>query len=216
MMLRSPLRLLSCLLVVAGVIGCDDDGPSGSDDPGLVVDPVFFGVLEEDTVRLAATLNGQPHAVTWEVQYDSIATVTAEGLVTGKLPGFTAVTATSTTNPNLKRSSSITVIAVPTLTLGTARTGLGGSAGTRRYFKVVVPAGKTELKIAMSGGTGDADMYVRFNGLPDTDNWDCRPFAGGNTETCTFANPAAGTWFVMLEAFATYSSVQLLATVTPP
>ena len=216
MMPRSPLRLLSCLLVAALVVGCEDDGPSGSDDPGLVVDPVFFGVLEEDTVRLEAELNGQPHAVTWDVQHDSIATVSATGLVTGKLAGFTAVTATSTTNPNLKRSSSITVIPVPVLTPGTARTGLGGATNTRRYFKIVVPAGKTELKIEMSGGTGDADMYVKQGALPDTDVWDCRPFEGGNAEVCTFANPAAGTWFIMLEAFATYANVSLLGTLTPP
>jgi hypothetical protein len=216
MMPRFPLRLLSCVVVAALVVACNDDGPSGSDDPGLVVDPQFFGVLEEDTVRLEATLNGQPHAVTWDVQHDSIAEVEADGLVTGKRAGYTAVTATSTTNPNLKRSSSITVIPVPVLTPGTALTGLGGATNTRRYFKITVPAGKTELKIEMSGGTGDADMYVLFNGLPDTDSWDCRPFAGGNAETCTFANPSAGTWFIMLEAFATYANVRLLGTLTPP
>ncbi|MGQ0713415.1 MAG: pre-peptidase C-terminal domain-containing protein [Gemmatimonadaceae bacterium] len=214
MMHRLALTV-SCALLAALMVGCGDDGPSGSDDPGLVVTPVFRGVLEDDTLRLAATLNGQPAAVTWEVQHDSIATVNAEGLVTGLRAGFTAVTATSTSNPQMKRSASITVIPVPVLASGVARTGLSGATGTQRFFKIVVPAGTTKLTITMSGGTGDADLYVRFGQLPTLGTFDCAPFLGGNAESCTFDNPAVGTWFIMLDAFAAYAGARLVGTLTP-
>jgi hypothetical protein len=39
--------------------------------------------------------------------------------------------------------------------------------------------------------------------------YDCRPYLGGNAETCTFATPSAGTWYVMLNAYAAYSGVTL-------
>src|SRR5688572_25131930 len=145
MMPRSPLRLLSCFLLAALVVGCDDAGPSGNDDPGLQVDPSFIGVIETDTVRLEALLNDQAVPVTWDVQYDSIATVSQDGLVTTLLPGFTAVTATSTTNPQLKRSASITVTAVTALTSGTAVTVSATAVGSRLLRKITVPTGATSL-----------------------------------------------------------------------
>ena len=44
--------------------------------------------------------------------------------------------------------------------------GLSGAAGSQKYFKIDVPAGRT-LSFRLSGGTGDADMYVRFGSRPD-------------------------------------------------
>jgi vibriolysin len=64
----------------------------------------------------------------------------------------------------------------------------------------------------MSGGTGDADMYVRFNQAPTSTTYDCRPFRSGNNETCTFAAPAHGTWYVMLNGYTSYSNVSLSVT----
>ena len=214
MMPRSPLRLLPCLLLAAVAVGCGDDGPSGPDDPGLVVTPEFRGVPETDTLRLAATLNGQPAAVTWEVQYDSIATVTSEGLLTALSPGFTAVTATSTTNPQVRRSASITVIAVPTLTSGTAVSVSGsGARFTPAYRKITVPAGADSLVVTMSGGSGDVDLYLRPGGVPTSSNNVCASENAGNTERCKITNPAAGTWFLLLLLWDPYSGVSLRATV---
>ena len=214
MLPRSTLRLSCALLAALAFAGCDDDGPSGSDDPGLEVTPLFTGIAEGDTLRLRATLNGQPATVTWDSQYDSVATVSADGLVTAVSGGFTPITATATTG-SLMRSASITVIPIPVLVSGTARTGLSGATGSQQFFKITIPAGVTSLRFEMSGGTGDADLYVRRGARPTLDVFDCAPFAGGNAETCTFNNPAAGTWYVLLDAFAAYSGVRLVATVTP-
>jgi hypothetical protein len=208
--------MLSCLMVAALVAGCDDDGPSGSDDPGLVVTPSFRGVPETDTLRLTASLNGTAAPVTWDVQYDSIASVTPDGLLTALLPGFTAVTATSTTNPQLKRSASITVIAVGLLESGDTVTVSGsGPQGSASYRKIAVPAGADSLVVRMDGGTGDVDLYLRHGAVPTTSTFACRSWNSGNTEECIIADPAAGTWFILLDLFTPYTGADLVATVYP-
>lgn len=214
MLPRSAFRLSCALIAAFAFVGCDDDTPSGNDDPGLEVTPLFTGIAEGDTLRLSARLNGQPVAVTWDSQFDSVATVDATGLVTAVSGGFTPITATATSG-QMVRSASITVIPIPVLVSGTARTGLSGATGSQQYFKITIPAGITQLKFTMSLGTGDADLYVRRGARPTLDVFDCAPFAGGNAEECTFNNPAAGTWYVLLDAFAAYSGVRLVATVTP-
>jgi hypothetical protein len=65
------------------------------------------------------------------------------------------------------------------------------------------------------GGTGDADLYVRFGSPPTTATYNCRSWANGNTETCTFAAPSAGTWYVMVRAYSTFSGVTLTGSYTP-
>jgi hypothetical protein len=51
---------------------------------------------------------------------------------------------------------------------------------------------------------------VDVNSSPTVGSYDCRPYRAGNSETCIIPAPAAGTYFVMLRAFATYSGVTLV------
>jgi hypothetical protein len=103
---------------------------------------------------------------------------------------------------------------VTTLSNGVAVTGLSDSVDGLAYFKIVVPSGQTQLDIVMSGGTGDADMYVRFGSKPTGTTWDFRPFLAGNDESVSIVNPEAGTYYIMLDAFQAYSGVSLIATYT--
>jgi PKD repeat protein len=98
---------------------------------------------------------------------------------------------------------------------GVAKTGLAGNSGTTQTFTMVVPAGATNLKFVTSGGTGDADLYVKFGSAPTTTSYDCRPFLSGNAETCNIAAAQAGTYYVMLRAYSTYSGVSLTGSYTP-
>src|SRR6201991_2352610 len=81
-------------------------------------------------------------------------------------------------------------------------------------YTVVVPSGAHNLKIAISGGSGDADLYVRLGSAPTTSTYDCRPFVTGNTESCTATAPQAGTYFIMINGFSAFSGVTLKATWT--
>ncbi len=95
------------------------------------------------------------------------------------------------------------------LTNNVALTGLAGSSGSKKYYTLEVPAGQPTLSFEISGGTGDADLYVRHGAVPSSSTYDCRPYKSGNAELCTFNNPQAGTWYVMVHAYSTYSAVTL-------
>ena len=99
---------------------------------------------------------------------------------------------------------------------GVPVTGLSGSTGSETHYTVAIPAGATNLSISISGGTGDADLYVKFGSQPTTSSYDCRPYKYGNNETCDFASPSAGTYYVMLRGYSAYSGVTLEATWDEP
>jgi vibriolysin len=98
------------------------------------------------------------------------------------------------------------------LTNGVPKTGLSGASGSTQFFTLEVPAGATNLKFQLSGGSGDGDLYVRRGSAPTTSTYDCRPYKSGNNETCDFAAPQAGTWHVMLRGYTSFSGATLLAT----
>ncbi|RJE73350.1 alkaline serine protease [Pseudoalteromonas sp. MSK9-3] len=87
-----------------------------------------------------------------------------------------------------------------------------GANGSETMYKISVPAGSTSLAIDLSGGTGDADLYVQVGQQPTLNSYNCRPYKTGNTESCSFANPAAGDWYVMLHGYSQYSGASLKAT----
>jgi vibriolysin len=91
-------------------------------------------------------------------------------------------------------------------------TGLSGSTGTNAYYKLNVPPGWPRLTFTTWNGAGDVDLYVKFGATPTTSSYDCRPYVSGNAETCTFTAPAVGDWYVMLNAYSTYSGVSLKGT----
>jgi uncharacterized protein YkwD len=109
--------------------------------------------------------------------------------------------------------------AAPTaLVNGTPVTGLAAARGSNLQFTIDVPAGASSLKFQQSGGTGDADMYIRFGAPPTTQTWDYRPYVDGNEETVTPPAATAGTWYVMVRGYAAFTGVTLVASfsTTPP
>ena len=100
------------------------------------------------------------------------------------------------------------------LSNGVAKTGLSAATGASLSFVMDVPAGATNLKFAMSGGTGDADLYVRYGAAPTSTTYDCRPYVGGNTETCTYTTVQAGRYYVMLNGYSAFSGVSLTGSYT--
>jgi hypothetical protein len=77
-----------------------------------------------------------------------------------------------------------------------------------------VPSGASNLTFSASGGTGDADMYVKFGSAPTDTSYDCRPYKSGNAESCTYATPSAGTYYVRLHAYSAFSGVSLVGDYT--
>lgn len=92
-----------------------------------------------------------------------------------------------------------------------AVSGLGAASGTALGYTVTVPSGATQLRVAISGGSGDADLYLRQGSAPTDTTYTCRPYLSGNNETCTISNPAAGTWHVRIKAYSTFSGLTVRA-----
>jgi vibriolysin len=97
----------------------------------------------------------------------------------------------------------------PYLSNGVPVAGLAGATSSAKYYRIAVPAGRN-LVVKISGGSGDADLYTRFGARPTTATYACRPYAAGNTETCTHNAAAVGDWYVMVRGFAAYSGLTLV------
>jgi Zn-dependent metalloprotease/PKD repeat protein len=78
-------------------------------------------------------------------------------------------------------------------------------------YTMPVSAGHT-VTFTISGGTGDADLYVRAGAAPTTTSYNCRPYLTGNSETCTFTPSANTTYYVGVRAYSSYSGVTLKGT----
>ena len=101
-----------------------------------------------------------------------------------------------------------------TLTKGVAVTGLSATQGNSLYYTLSVPSGASNLTFNLSGGTGDADLYVQFGSQPTDTSYVCRPYLNGNNETCTIAAPSAGTYHVRVKAYSSFSGASLVGDYT--
>jgi serine protease len=121
-----------------------------------------------------------------------------------------ALTVTDDDGATNTRMQSVTVgTASNVLQNGVPVNNISGASGSQQFWTMNVPAGASSLKFTIAGGTGDADMYVRFGSAPTTSTYDCRPYLNGNNETCNIATAQAGTYHVMLRGYTAYSGVAL-------
>lgn len=94
---------------------------------------------------------------------------------------------------------------------GVAVNGISGARGQERLFSLAVPSGAKGLHFAISGGTGDADIYVRFGSAPTRTTYDYRPYLNGNDETVDPNPIQTGTYYVLVRGYTAYSGVSLIA-----
>ncbi|HLM44655.1 MAG TPA: pre-peptidase C-terminal domain-containing protein, partial [Myxococcaceae bacterium] len=103
-------------------------------------------------------------------------------------------------------------VASTPLTNGVATTGISGAASSEKHYYLDVTAGRAS-SFVMSGGTGDADLYVRIGSQPTTTSYNCRPYLSGNNETCNIASQTTNQrMHVMIRGYSSYSSVSLKGT----
>ncbi len=79
-------------------------------------------------------------------------------------------------------------------------------------YNETVQAGHT-VTFAISGGSGDADLYVRAGSAPTTSSYTCRPYKAGNSESCTFTPSSTTTYYIKVRAYQTFSGVTLTETM---
>ncbi len=93
---------------------------------------------------------------------------------------------------------------------GVPVSGISGATDSQQFWTMSVPSGATNLQFQTSGGPGDADLYVQFGSAPTLTTYDCGPVTSTNEEICSFPSPAAGTWYVMVDGYASYSGMTLV------
>ncbi len=94
---------------------------------------------------------------------------------------------------------------------GIDESGLSGAQGSWQDYTFEVAEGASSLEVLISGGSGDADLYVRYGSAPTLSRYSCRPWLIGNDEICSFDNPQAGTWHIGIHGYSRYSGVSLQA-----
>ena len=86
---------------------------------------------------------------------------------------------------------------------------ISSDGSTQPTFYVDLPANASDLAINTSGGTGDADLYVKFGSVATTNDWDFRPYQNGNNEQVDVASPSEGRWHIMVNPYAAFTDVNL-------
>ncbi len=92
---------------------------------------------------------------------------------------------------------------------GETVTGLTLDYGEWQFFKINVPSGTDNLEVKISGRTGDADIYVRFDSNPTLIDYDCRPYLNGSDEECLIPSLKAGYYHIGVYAYKGFVDVSL-------
>lgn len=90
-------------------------------------------------------------------------------------------------------------------------TGIALATNASTVYTIVVPAGRPSLSFKTSGGTGDADIYVKRGSAPTTSSYLKKSDGSTTAESITITAPAAGTYYLLLNSYAKFSGVTLIA-----
>lgn len=146
------------------------------------------GSTNAETITIAA-----PTAGTYHLLANAYATVSGASIV--------ASYQTGTTPPSGN-----------TLVSGTAQS-VSLASNTSKLYQITVPSGKTSLVFTLSGGTGDGDLYARMTTAPSTTSYTKKSDGATNTETITFSAPAAGTYYLLVNAYSAVNAASVKAVV---
>lgn len=94
----------------------------------------------------------------------------------------------------IELSSDTTVIELPTVDV--THSNLSVDRRGWLHYTQDLAAGYNSLTVTMSGGSGNADLYIRNGAQATTRKFDCRSTNSDNNEVCTINNPQAGTWYI--------------------
>ena len=94
---------------------------------------------------------------------------------------------------------------------------ISGAQDSEQVFRITLPQGTSALDVTLSGGSGDADLYVREQQAPTTGEFDCRPYIGGNEEQCQLnLGSATSEVYIMVRGYNAFADVSLTASYQAP
>jgi type IV pilus assembly protein PilY1 len=116
----------------------------------------------------------------------------------------------------IKNVSGTTTVVRSATTLASGAWNIGSLGNGQWWYRSInVPAGAATLQVNAddSGGDEEGDLYVRFGAQPTGSNYDCRQ-RNDDHHTCTFNNPAQGTWWIGIYADGAVDNFDISYTVT--
>ena len=224
---RIVTRYASLLLAAFVFAGCQDEEPTGVDTLPFDVSPLAFALDQGATKQMKITGIAMSE-VTWESTNPLIASVSSTGLVSGvAVGGPVAITARSKANPTTDLASATfqvnTVLPATVIQRNTDNIiSLAAGTANRTRYRVFIPEGTTSVTFRLLGPNGDGDFFVRFGAAPvisysaANTSSSCGSFNAGTNETCTFTNPAEGTWYILIDPYEAFTGANLRVNTTPP
>ena len=97
---------------------------------------------------------------------------------------------------------------------GVAVVNLSGDKDSESLYFINVNSDNKRVVVDMNGGSGDADLYVKKGAEPTTSDYDCRPYVGGNNESCSLTLSSADVVYVKLIGYSAFDDVDLVATIS--
>ncbi|WP_375756371.1 M4 family metallopeptidase [Corallococcus exercitus] len=101
--------------------------------------------------------------------------------------------------------TAVGVAAPPVWTTLTTLTNVSGARNSNTNLSYVKPTGATSMRFQLAGGTGDADLYVKFGSAPTTTTYDCRSAGATSDESCTINAAQSGTYYVLIRGYSAFS-----------
>jgi YD repeat-containing protein len=121
---------------------------------------------------------------------------------------------------NSKTSTSVSVtvsntVTIPTLTSGVAKSGSISASGGSVMYQITVPSGCTSMLTVVSDPTSaDFDSYGKQGSQPTTSSYTWRGYTSNHPESVTYANPAAGVWYIMVKSYSGTGSFTITCTLS--
>ncbi|WP_255435243.1 M4 family metallopeptidase [Chitinimonas sp. BJB300] len=97
---------------------------------------------------------------------------------------------------------------------GVAKLNLTGQTNGMLRYTIDVPAGAQFLSVRTGGGSGDADLYVKYGNAPQPTTSDAGTVYSGkeaNSEVVLIKQPQAGRYYVLVHAYTAVQGLSLLA-----
>lgn len=93
--------------------------------------------------------------------------------------------------------------------------GLSANQSQSLNYTMDVPLEASNISVSISGGSGDADLYVKFGSAPTDSSYDCRPYKNGNEESCSLSQ-TDGRYYIRVKAYSSFANLTLLGSYDGP
>ncbi|WP_018692553.1 S8 family peptidase [Algicola sagamiensis] len=88
-------------------------------------------------------------------------------------------------------------------------TDIRGYQGDWNHYRMTIPQGTKTLKVKLSGGYGDVDLFMNYGQKAGIRSYFCKSERENTSETCIIRNPRAGQWYIGLRAFNSFGNVTM-------